>query len=67
MNKLRTNKNEFCLGEKLVDEKSNEITVIPELLDVLNVKGHIQLHFRRNILTKKTVIVIITFAFSGIV
>ena len=31
----------FCLGEKLVDEKSNEITAIPLLLDALNVKGHI--------------------------
>jgi predicted transposase YbfD/YdcC len=33
--------NGFCLGEKRVDEKSNEITAIPDLLDVLNVKGHI--------------------------
>ena len=31
----------FCLGQKRVDEKSNEITAIPELLDDLNVKGHI--------------------------
>jgi predicted transposase YbfD/YdcC len=31
----------FCLGEVLVDEKSNEITAIPELLKSLNVKGHI--------------------------
>jgi predicted transposase YbfD/YdcC len=31
----------FCIGERLVDEKSNEITAIPELLDILNVKGHI--------------------------
>lgn len=31
----------FCLGETLVDDKSNEITAIPELLDKLNVKGHI--------------------------
>jgi len=31
----------FCLGEKRVDEKSNEITAIPDLLDGLNVKGHI--------------------------
>jgi predicted transposase YbfD/YdcC len=31
----------FCLGETLVDEKSNEITAIPELLKTLNVKGHI--------------------------
>jgi predicted transposase YbfD/YdcC len=31
----------FCLGEKRVDEKSKEITAIPELLDALNVKGHI--------------------------
>jgi predicted transposase YbfD/YdcC len=31
----------FCVGERLVKEKSNEITAIPELLNVLNVKGHI--------------------------
>jgi len=31
----------FCVGETRVDEKSNEITAIPELLDKLNVKGHI--------------------------
>jgi predicted transposase YbfD/YdcC len=31
----------FCLSEKRVNEKSNEITAIPELLDQLNVKGHI--------------------------
>jgi len=31
----------FCLGEVLVDDKSNEITAIPELLRVLNIKGHI--------------------------
>jgi predicted transposase YbfD/YdcC len=31
----------FCVGERLVNEKSNEITAIPELLEVLNVKGHI--------------------------
>ena len=33
--------NGFCLGEKRVSEKSNEITAIPELLDDLNVNGHI--------------------------
>lgn len=33
--------NGFCLGQKRVEEKSNEITAIPELLDDLNVKGHI--------------------------
>lgn len=33
--------NGFCLGQKRVNEKSNEITAIPELLDSLNVKGHI--------------------------
>jgi len=33
--------NGFCLAEKLVDDKSNEITANPELLDDLNVKGHI--------------------------
>ena len=31
----------FCLGQKRVKEKSNEITAIPELLDSLNVKGSI--------------------------
>jgi predicted transposase YbfD/YdcC len=31
----------FCLGEVRVDEKSNEITAIPELLDALSIKGHI--------------------------
>lgn len=33
--------NGFCLGEERVDEKTNEITAIPELLDNLNIKGHI--------------------------
>ena len=33
--------NGFCLGEKCVEDKSNEITAIPELLDNLNIKGHI--------------------------
>jgi predicted transposase YbfD/YdcC len=31
----------FCVGEVLTDEKSNEITAIPELLEVLNIKGQI--------------------------
>ena len=31
----------FCLGEKRVDEKTNEITAIPDLLNTLNIKGHI--------------------------
>lgn len=31
----------FCLGQKLVDDKSNEITAIPALLYNLNIKGHI--------------------------
>jgi len=31
----------FCIGEICVNEKSNEITAIPELLDSLNIKGHI--------------------------
>jgi predicted transposase YbfD/YdcC len=31
----------FCLGEVLRDEKSNEITAIPELLNALNIKGNI--------------------------
>jgi len=33
--------NGFCLGQKRVNEKSNEIKAIPALLDDLNVKGHI--------------------------
>jgi len=33
--------NGFCLWETLVDEKSNEITAIPELLKALNIKGNI--------------------------
>lgn len=33
--------NGFCLGQVVVSEKTNEITAIPELLDGLNVKGHI--------------------------
>jgi predicted transposase YbfD/YdcC len=33
--------NGFCLGEKLVHDKSNEITAIPALLDDLNIKGNI--------------------------
>ena len=28
----------YCLGQKVVDEKSNEITAIPNLLDVINIK-----------------------------
>ena len=31
----------FCLGQIAVEEKSNEITAIPELLDKINVKGQI--------------------------
>lgn len=31
----------FCLGQKRVDEKTNEIKAIPELLDCLNIKGTI--------------------------
>ena len=31
----------FCLGETPVDDKSNEITAIPVLLNSLQVKGHI--------------------------
>jgi predicted transposase YbfD/YdcC len=33
--------NGFCLGQKRVDEKSNEITAIPDLIDSLNTRGHI--------------------------
>ena len=31
----------FCVSEKLVADKSNEITAIPELLNSLNIKGNI--------------------------
>lgn len=31
----------FCLEQKAVDEKSNEITAIPELLDKIQIKGQI--------------------------
>ena len=31
----------FCLGQKAVAEKSNEITAIPELLDKIQVKGQV--------------------------
>lgn len=33
--------NQLVLGELVVEEKSNEITAVPELLDTLNVKGSI--------------------------
>ncbi len=33
--------NGFCLGEERVDDKSNEITAIPELINHINIKGHI--------------------------
>ena len=33
--------NGFCLGEERVDDKSNEIKAIPNLLDNLNIKGRI--------------------------
>jgi len=31
----------FCLGQKAVEEKSNEITAIPQLLEAINVKGNV--------------------------
>lgn len=31
----------FCIGQERVEDKTNEITAIPELLDSLNIKGHI--------------------------
>lgn len=31
----------FCLGQKKVEEKSNEITAIPKLLDTIQVKGSV--------------------------
>jgi len=33
--------NGICLGQTLVQEKSNEITAIPKLLETLNIKGQI--------------------------
>lgn len=34
-----SSKNEICLGQVKVDDKSNEITAIPMLMDVLDLKG----------------------------
>lgn len=31
----------YCLGQKTVDEKSNEITAIPEVLDAIEIKGQV--------------------------
>jgi len=31
----------FCLGQKAVEEKSNEIVAIPELLDKIQIKGQL--------------------------
>ncbi len=31
--------NRLCLGQQVVDQKSNEITAIPELLKILDIKG----------------------------
>lgn len=31
----------FCLGQRAIDEKSNEITAIPELLEKIRIKGQI--------------------------
>lgn len=31
----------FCLGQKVVEEKTNEIVIIPQLLDIVNVKNSI--------------------------
>lgn len=33
--------NGFYLGQELMDEKSNEIIATPDLLDKINIKGHI--------------------------
>lgn len=33
--------NGFCLGQKVVEEKSNEITAIPDLLEKIQIKGQI--------------------------
>lgn len=37
----RSKEEGFCLGQKAVEEKSNEIIVIPELLEKLWIKGQI--------------------------
>lgn len=31
----------YCLGQKAVEEKSNEITAIPEVLEVIEIKGQV--------------------------
>lgn len=31
----------FCLGQKAVEEKSNEITAIPKLLNQIKIKEHV--------------------------
>lgn len=31
----------YCLGQKAVSEKSNEITAIPEVLKMVEIKGQI--------------------------
>jgi len=31
----------YCLGQKAVEEKSNEITAIPEVLDLIEIKGQV--------------------------
>ncbi len=31
----------YCLGQRAVEEKSNEITAIPEVLDVIEIKGQV--------------------------
>jgi len=33
--------NKLCLGQQVTDQKSNEITAIPELLKILDIKGYI--------------------------
>lgn len=37
----------FCLGQKVVEEKSNEIVAIPELLDKIRIKGQIVMMLSR--------------------
>lgn len=34
-------KDGYCLGQKAVEEKSNEITAIPEVLDAIEIKGQV--------------------------
>jgi predicted transposase YbfD/YdcC len=47
------NSNQLSLDQVKVDEKSNEITAIPQLLEVLTLQGSIALHLVKNEQSKK--------------